>query len=287
MNGSYYPFTHIRASMLPGYVDCPRRAVAKSYRRKFQKLGYELRELPPSVGAAAGTAVHASTAEMDRALWRGEPANVDQAVEAAIVGFNTETGTGCIWDDTTPNQNVAHMQIRKMTMAYTPRMPMTINGEPAVEIGGEFGLQANAGDGWVLTGHPDLIDELRFIRDKKTGSLVRPYHGQLGAYSLLVRSNKICEPAGLGMDYIPRTPKTRDQKPPIITEYPVAICERNAMGIIKKIKADMGEFDSSVNSGRPLGDLESFSANQMSLMCSDKYCPAFSTCFCEMTKGKP
>lgn len=157
--------------MLPGYVDCPRRAVAKSYRRKFQKLGYELRELPPSVGAAAGTAVHASTAEMDRALWRGEPANVDQAVEAAIVGFNTETGTGCVWDDTTPNQNVAHMQIRKMTMAYTPRMPMTINGEPAVEIGGEFGLQANAGDGWVLTGHPDLIDELRFIRDKKPGRL--------------------------------------------------------------------------------------------------------------------
>lgn len=268
---------NIRASMIPSYPDCPRRAVAKSFGKKFVRAGYTFRQLPPSVGAAAGTAVHASTAEMDRAVWRGEKPNVDAAVDMAIAGFMEETSTGCTWDDTTPNANAAQHQIKRMTLAYTPRMPLTINGEPAVEIGGEMGLRANAGDGWFLTGHPDLIDAERFIRDKKTGSVVRPYHGQLGGYSLLVRSNGICEPAGLGMDYIPRTPRTKGQKPPIITEYPVSACERCAMGIIQRIKADMKLFDET-------GDLErAFSANQMSMMCTDKYCPAWGTNFCELS----
>jgi hypothetical protein len=269
---------NIRASMIPSYPDCCRRSAAKSWRKKFTALGYELRELPPSVGAAAGTAVHLSTAEMDRALWRGETANIDQAVELAITKFSKEIETGCIWDETTPNHNVAQIQIRRMTMAYVPRMPFTMaDGQPAVEIGGEMGLRANAGDGWFVTGHPDLIDESRFVRDKKTGALVRPYHGQLGAYSLLVRSNGVCIPAGVGMDYIPRTARTKDQKPMLVTEYPVAACERCAMGVIKKIKADMKLFDES-------GDLEAFSANQMSMMCTSKYCPAFGTDFCELTK---
>jgi hypothetical protein len=252
--------------------------MAKSYRKKFLAAGYHLRELPPSVGAAAGTAVHLSTAEMDLALWRHETANVDAAVEKAITVFMAEIETGAIWDETTPNSNVAQQQIRRMTMAYVPRMPFTMaDNTPAVEIGGEQGLRANAGDGWFLTGHPDLIDVERFVRDKKTGALVRPYHGQLGAYSLLVRSNGICEPAGLGMDYIPRTAKTKDQKPMIVTEYPVAACERNAMGIIHRIKADMKLFDES-------GDIErAFPSNQMSMMCSEKYCPAFGTAFCELT----
>jgi len=277
---------NIRASMLPSYTDCPRRAVAKSFKRRIVKLGYTFRELPPSVGAAAGTAVHLSTAEMDRALWRGEKANVDAAVELAITEFSKEIETGCIWDDTTPNMNAAQSQIRRMTLIYQPRMPLTLNGEPAVEIGGPLGLRANAGDGWYLTGHPDLIDADKFIRDKKTGAVVRPYHSQLGGYSLLVRSNGICEPAGLGMDYIPRTARTKDQKQPILTEYPVAACERAAMGVIKRIKGDMQRFDASVTEDMPMGNLEEFSTNMMSMMCTEKYCPAFGSLFCELSCKK-
>lgn len=270
---------NIRASMLPSYQDCPRRAVAKSYGRKFTELGYELRQLPPSVGAAAGTAVHISTSELDRALWRGEPANIDTAVELAITAFSAEVETGCVWDDTTPNQNTAQQQIRRMTMAYVPRMPLTLtNGQPAVEIGGEEGLKANAGDGWTVTGHPDLIDDLKFVRDKKTGAVVRPYHPQLGGYSLLVRSNGVCVPEGVGMDYIPRTARTKDQKPMLITEYPVAACEHLAVGVIKRIKDDMRLFDET-------GDLDrAFGVNMMSLLCTDKYCCAFGTKFCELSR---
>lgn len=279
---------NIRASMLAGYSDCVRRTVAKSYGRKLEKLGYQLRQLPPSVGAAAGTAVHAATAEMDRALWNGSTINVDAAVELAMKGFYEETAPGCIWDATTPNAHVAEFQIKRMTKIYKPRMPFTMpDGTPAVEIGGKLGLRANAGDGWFLTGHPDLIDVDRFVRDKKTGSVERPYHKQLGGYSLLVRSNKIIEPVGVGMDYIPRVGKTREQPVPIITEYPAAVCERAAMGTIHQIKHDMFLFDSLLED--VAGDIckveleRAFPSNQMSMMCTDKYCPAWGTSFCELT----
>lgn len=276
---------NIRASMLPGYSDCTRRAVAKQFKRKFQKIGYEFRELPPSVGSSVGTAVHASTAALNLALWRGETPNVSQAVEMAMVAMVEELSTGCIWDATTPNMNTAQGQVQRMTEVYVPRMPLTINGEPAVEIGGEMGLTADCGDGWILTGHPDLIDADRLLEDTKTGAVVRPYQGQLGGYSLLVRSNKITELAGVGMRYIPRMAKGKFQTPPVFTGYSVAQCERNAMGTIQRIKSDMLLFDLSITGNRPQGDLElAFPCNQSSMMCSDKYCPARGTDFCELTK---
>lgn len=280
---------NIRASMLPGYSDCTRRAVAKQYRRKFQELGYEFRELPPSVGSSVGTAVHAATAAMNIAVWRGETPNVSAAVESAIVAMVEELSAGAVWDDTTPNMNTAQLQVKRMTEVYQPRMPLTLPDEtPAVELGGENGLTADCGGGWILTGHPDLIDADRCLEDTKTGAVVRPYQGQLGGYSLLVRSNKICELTGLGMRYIPRIGKTKFQTPPIFTGYPVAPCERNAMGTILRIKSDMALFDQSVTDRKPQGDLElAFPCNQSSMMCSDKYCIAKGTSFCELTKVKP
>ena len=273
---------NIRASMLPGYSDCTRRAVAKQYKRQFQKLGFEFRELPPSVGSSVGTAVHVSTAELNKALWRGDKPNIDAAVEMAIVAMVEELSTGAVWDDTTPNLNTAQLQVQRMTQVYTPRMPLTLpNGEPAVELGGEHGLTADCGNGWVLTGHPDLIDTERVLEDTKTGAVVRPYQGQLGGYSLLVRINNITTLTGVGMRYIPRMGKTKHQTPPIFTPYAVAACERNAMGTIKRIMSDMALFDQTQ-------DLEtSFPCNQSSMMCTPKYCPAHGTDFCELTKGKP
>ena len=270
---------NIRASMLPGYNDCTRRAVAKQYKRKFQKLGYEFRELAPSVGSSVGTAVHISTAELDKALWRGEKPNLSVAVDMAVTALVEELSTGCTWDDTTPNMNTAQLQIQRMTECYTPIMPLTVNGEPAVEIGGEMGLQADCGDGWILTGHPDLIDANGFLLDKKTGAKMRPYQGQFGGYSLLVRSNKIIKQlSGVGMLYIARMGKTKHQTPPVLQSYGVALCEREAMGTIHRIKSDMALFDSN-------GDLnKAFPCNQSSMMCTPKYCPAFGTDFCELTK---
>lgn len=269
---------NIRASMLPSYPDCPRRAVAKQYRRKFEKLGYVFRELPPSVGAAAGTAVHTGAEQLLRAKWAGKAITLDQALEPAIAGFQEEIGKGAIWDDTTPNCNTAEQQIRGMIEAYlhgplATEMPLTINDGPAVELE----LKANAGDGWTLTGHVDLVTDKQWVRDTKTGALVRPYHAQLGAYSLLVRSNKILQAVkGSAIDFIKRAGKTKPQPPCAVQTYAVAPCERNAAALIQRIKEDMARFDAT-------GEVNVFMANQMSMMCSIKYCPAYGTEFCELT----
>lgn len=268
---------NIRASMLPSYPDCPRRAVAKQFRKKFEKLGYQFNELPPSVGAAAGTAVHTGAEKLLRAFHAGKTITLDDAIEPAIAGFQEETGKGAIWDDTTPNANVATEQIKRMVAAYSQRllMPATISGEPAVELS----LEADAGNGWKLTGHIDLVTESGWVRDTKTGSLMRPYHAQLGAYSLLVRSNKVLPQVhGAAIDFIKRVGKTKSQPPLVVQEYVVAACERNAMGLIQRVKADMASFDASQ-------DVNSFMCNQMSMMCSNQYCPAFGTDFCELTKS--
>jgi hypothetical protein len=188
-------------------------------------------------------------------------------------GFTEETAPGATWDDTTPNANTAEIQIRRMIEAYPVAMPATVNDEPAVELS----LEADAGDGWKLTGHIDLVTADGWVRDTKTGALVRPYHAQLGAYSLLVRSNRVIPAVnGLAIDFIQRAGKTKHQPPCKEQSYNVAPCERNAMGIISRLKDDMARFDATQNPNE-------FLANQMSMMCTAKWCPCFGTSFCELS----
>lgn len=264
--------------MLPSYPDCPRRSVAKQYRRKFEKLGYQFRELPPSVGAVVGTATHTAAEMLLRAKFEGKTISMDEALAPAFAGFQEETGKGATWDDTSPNANTAQKQIKRQAEAYlygplSRIMPLNVNGVPAVELD----LRADTGDGWELTGHIDLITDAPMIRDTKTGALVRPYHAQLGGYSLLARTNGIVKTAaGLCIDFIQRVGISKVQPPCKTISYPVAQCERNAMGIINRIKQDMAAFDQTQNP-------EVFMANQMSMMCSDKYCPAWGTAFCELS----
>jgi hypothetical protein len=252
--------------------------VAKQYRRKFEKLGYTFRTLPPSVGAAAGTATHTGAEMLLRAKFANKQITLDEALAPAFAGFAEETGKGAIWDDTTPNVNTAQQQISRMVAAYLHGplktiMPLTVNGEPAVELS----LKADCGGGWELTGHIDVVDDTGKPHDTKTGALVRPYHAQLGGYSLLVRSNKIVASVpGLCIDFIQRVGKTKPQPPCVTHDYPVAACERNAMGLVNRMKEDMDRFDQGQN-------VEVFMANPMSMMCSDKYCPAWGTSFCELT----
>lgn len=265
--------------MLPSYPDCARRTAAKQYRKQFVADGYEFRTLPPSVGSAAGTAVHKGAEVALRARWARQRVTADDILQPAFAAFHEETDQSCIWDDTTPNRNVAEQQIRSMIQAYLQGpgksiVPATLpNGEPAIELP----LEANAGDGWILTGTMDICTD-GWVRDLKTGALVRPYHAQLGGYSLLVRSHKIIENIeGCCIDFIKRAGKTKVQPECVTCSYPVVPCQSYALGIIDRIKKDMAKYLAS-------GDLnKAFPANPMSMMCSEKYCPCFGTAFCELS----
>lgn len=280
------PETRIRSSMLPSYPDCARRSAAKTFRRDLERHGFELRSTQPSVGAAAGTAVHTAVESVLLAkIETGELGKLEPAIEQAMAGFDEETEPGCEWDDTTPNRNAAQKQIERMTRAYY-HGPAKEGNPVAVELS----LEADAGDGFLLTGHIDRVDAAEAgleVRDTKTGALVRPYYHQLGAYGLLVRSSpELLAPgtnrnvvSALAIDFIKRCPKTRPQDPAVRNDYGVSVCERAAWSVVQRVKSDLGAF-------RETGDPEVFSANTMSMMCGPKYCPAFGTDFCELTKGK-
>lgn len=260
----------IRCSMLPSYADCPRRAAAKQFRRDIEAAGFELRETQPSVGAAAGTAVHAVAASvLQHKIDTGELGKLDPALDEAMVGFDEETGSGCEWDDTTKNRNDAQRQILRMSRAYYHGVAVSVD-----PLFVELPVEATVGDGWRVTGHIDLVTRGGWVRDLKTGAVKRPYVHQLGGYSLLVRSAKVLpQVAGLGIDFIKRGRLSGTQSEPERMSYPVAVAEAEAWAMIGRIQEDVDRF---VESGDPLV----FLGNPCSMMCSDRYCPAWGTRFC-------
>lgn len=257
----------IRASMLPGYADCARRAAAKQFRRELEEMGYELRQVLPSVGAAAGTAVHAVAATVMQSRIDGKEVPAEQALEQALAGFDEEVSGGCEWDDTTRNRDAAQKQILRMSRAYLAEF----RGLRPKAV--ELPVEANMGDSWRLSGHIDLITEDGWVRDLKTGAVSRPYLQQLGAYSLLVRSQRILEPVGLAVDFIKRCPLRREQDPVVSRGYEVALAEGEAWATVLRIRRDFEAFQGA-------GDVREFACNPSSMMCSERFCPAWGTAFC-------
>lgn len=261
--------TNIRASMLPAYFDCARRAAAKQFRKEIEAAGFKLRETAPSVGAALGTSVHAAAEYLLRhKLQNFTLGNEAHAVDIAFAKFSEETEPGAEWDDTTPNPNVALFQMRRLVGAFADFAQRVT--PKAVELE----LRADAGDGFELTGHVDLLTAVGEVRDLKTGALHRPYESQLGAYSLLARSGGE-DVKAVAIDWIARAPKTKPQPSVQTTTYDLSVSERAAWATIGFIKRDVMKF-------RETRDPWSFAANNMSMMCSNKFCPAHGTSFCDM-----
>ena len=246
----------IRASMLPAWNDCPRRAAAKQYRRQIEAAGFPLRRLLPSIGAAIGTAVHVAVTGWRR-VGRIES---DKAV------FREEIGAGAEWDETTPNLQTAEAQITRMTIAGS-----------AIETGPaeyELPLRASLADGWDLTGTIDLITTDGAIDDLKTGTLIRPYQAQLGAYALLAEANGRAV-TDISTTFVPRVSVKKPQPPAVRHPINLDTAKRAAWHTAQNIMADVGRFSKSDSPWE-------FPANPMSLMCSAKYCPAHGTTFCTL-----
>jgi len=268
--------------MLPAYNDCPRRAVARQFRRKFEKAGFSLKPELPSIGAVVGTTTHSVVEGYYFSRQKLENFNEENSINEAMQALKNEAGKGCIWDDSTPSVETAERQIRRMTRVYIEEL-----GKNLTPIATELSIVAEFEDGWKLSGHIDLLakdkDGKLWLRDLKTGAVSRSYHAQLGAYSLLYRSappegfaDKI---EGAAIDFVKRTPKTRPQDSVKITEYDIALCEQTAWATIHRIKRDMDLFDNKI-------DPMVFPENPMSMLCNKTYCIAHNTDFCPITKEK-
>ena len=263
----------IRCSMLPAYGDCARRTVGRQYPKLLVEHGFELRKTLPSVGAAIGTAVHAAAAAMLRVKRDGPPNPEDQL--DPLASFREEIANGVEWDATTPRLATAEKQIASLIRAYLLRLK---DVEPVL-IEQDFKATVPNCDGWELTGRLDLYTADKVIDDLKTGALPRPYIYQLGGYALLMDANGY-EVRGVGTTFVKRVGITKPQPEPVPAPYDLDTALKCAWAAIQEIRRDVEAF---AETGNPY----TLRANPMSMMCSQKYCPAWGTAFCTVhQKGK-
>jgi hypothetical protein len=258
--------------MLPAWPDCSRRSAARQFKREIEGAGFELRTTLPSIGAAVGTATHHQvTAELRRRI--SQPVDEQPALEI----FRAEIKDGAEWDDTTPNAQAAELQIARMADALIRGGGIT---EHTKTLAVEVSLRADLNDEWELTGHIDHVEEREDVEayvhldDWKTGGIKRPYSSQVGGYVLIAKANGY-KVKSASTTYVPRVKLKKPQPLPERTYEDLPMVERAAWATTRSIMESHRRFAET-------GDPFAFQANPMSLMCSQKYCPAHSTKFCTL-----
>ncbi len=251
----------IRASALPSHADCPRRSIAKLFPEVVEGAGFKLNRTLPSVAASVGTAVHVAIAHLLRQKLAGQTYTPKDAVDAGIEGFVKETADGATWDATTQSLGVAALQISKCTAVFTEQILPAIKPKAI-----EQEYQAAINDDCTLSGHIDCVTEEGTVIDWKTGARPRPYTAQLGGYSLLGKSNGI-NVSGGEVVFIKRAAKSKPQPDPIRQVYDLVEAERAAYSVIQQMQRELKEFQET-------GNAWVIPANNMSMLCSAKYCPA-------------
>ena len=263
----------IRASSLNDFTDCGRRAATKIIPKIIDAAGFKLETLKNGAPALIGTASHkVMEYTLSNKIKTGEIGTFKDAKESALEEWlKISSESELIWDGSTPNNATAEKQIIAIGATYFNMFAPNRN-----PVATEIYFEANAGDGFLLTGHADDLEADGVLRDFKTGANESNYSAQLGAYSLLARSNghKI---NGLGVDWIPRKPAASvmdyHEK-----EYNLNASENVARNILSNIKNSIQNF-------RENGNEWSFMANPSSRLCSAKFCAAYGTDFCDYTKA--
>ena len=270
----------IRCSTLPGYPDCPRRSACKLIRDQIQEAGYELRQLPAGIGAAVGTGSHWAA---DWVIGEFMSGKIEVTPEGDVVNpsplFNTckeigiqkfrdEIADGVIYDGTTSSTRDAERQIDILTRSFlTEVLPMV---KP---LGTEIQRRAQLNDSFELSGRLDC-EEQSGIYDWKYGSKLSIYDSQQGGYSLLRQSIGLTKPDFLRVYHMPRTSVKKQYPGARQINISVNSAERAAYAVTHHIMRDIRNWWAS-------RDPWSFTANPMSMLCSDKYCEAWGTSFCE------
>lgn len=231
------------------------------------EAGYGLREVSSSVGASVGTATHAAVAScLTEKMKSGSLGNQTEDEQVGVASLEENVKMGVSWDQTTPNLSTGAKQVIRMYRAYRFSTAENVNPH-AVERRLEFKTKS----GNMLSGQVDISDE--GVRDLKTGVTARSNGAQYGAYSLLARMSgeavsRIVE------DYIARVDINKDQPFPVEVPYDVRLSERVAAHAIEDVERKYERFIAE-------GENLVFSANPNSVLCGDRFCPAWGTTWCQ------
>lgn len=255
----------IRASSLGRLFDCP---------ASWAATHIEGKRVPSNGKAMLGKAVHASTAVFDQSNIDGAGITIDEAAAAAVDTIR-KPDEDVVWDDDTPQdaEKIALSLHVKYCQLIAPKQNYT-----AVEIQCDHLEISDLG--LILTGTTDRIrdtDGGLAICDLKTGKAAVGSDGnvktaghayQMGVYELLAEHAggvAISAPAQIiGMNTAKTPASQRVGTGEIAGARDVLLGDGESPGILELASK-------LVHSG-------SFYGNPKSMMCHEKYCPAFPTC---------
>ena len=261
--------TILSPSAIPSYNNCARKQAAALFQKEIAEKGFSLRKLQNNIGAAVGTAIHAGVAHLLRAKRDGQPGALKEGPDIALAELDNKLKEEVFFDKTTPTRDQAVEQIKTQLSIYLKSYLPTARPKRIEET-----LTAVMTEDLVLQGTLDYQDEADIIHDSKFGARRPEAQGQLGAYSLLVRSHGD-RVSGLQVDWIKRPGKKLIPSDPVIIKYDVSDSERLAESTIHRMQRDLTEFKNT-------GDPYVFAANPMTYLCSEKFCPAHGTDFCKL-----
>ena len=256
----------IRASALSDLFDCPARFEAKELRHLH---------LPPSGAAQLGTAIHASTGAFDASSLKGKSLSIEDCA-GVLIDVIHKPDEDVAWDDEMGPRDAEDIGLalhRKYCRDVAPTQRYA-----AVEVTCER-LEITDLD-LVLTGTTDRIRRVNDghgIADLKTGKTAVGADGsvrlaghaaQLGVYELLAQEASgiaIREPAQIiGLQTGKTAKAQRIGTAEVGQTRELLVGTPDEPGLLQ-LAADI------VHSGR-------FYGNPRSMLCSQKYCPAFPTC---------
>lgn len=274
----------LRPSSFPSWNDCAGRTAATAHRSLITGSGYELRTPAKHIGAHCGTAVHvaaAYTLKAKLASGGGEIGNESEAVDRAQSALTEAVAAdGAMFDGVTDTIPTAQKQIVRMTRSYRAEVAPQIQPKLVEER-----LTVTIAEGLSLSGRLDALghEESGRLSDLKTGTRQRVNGAQYGTYSILFRSaghqvEKLAE------FYVPRVREHESQPWPVLSYFPVDVCEHQAVDIADDIGKTFTEFFRRLKTGDKPPE-NAFRKNPSSVLCSDRFCPAHGTQFCRAHLG--
>lgn len=256
----------IRPSALPMWPDCERRSIARMAPGLLKDMGFPVTFRPATVGAAIGTGTHAAVAyTLTEKMNSGQLGSKSAAEMAGVDAMKKAIELGVIWDNVTPDLNVGQKQLIRMAAVY--RIKLAPHVQP---VAIERRLEVTTKQGNVVSGQVDITE--KGPTDLKTGVRARMNIGQYGAYSMILRSHGQVSEYVIE-HFVPRTRIDKPQPDPVVEHFSVPLAEQVAGRTIKRIESAVVTF-------KETGDPMTFMANPNSVLCNDRYCPAWGTKFC-------
>ncbi len=232
-------------------------------------FGYSLRYVPTSIGAAVGTGTHAVVAfALKEKMKTGVLAHAHTREEFAMAELDKELEHETLFDPTTRDRNTAQKQVVRQSRVF-----LETTGERIDPVAVEQRLVAKHKTGLVVSGRQDVVvDYPAMLRDLKTGVQSAWNGAQYGGYDKLLDAHALPIHA-ITEDYVKRVRISNPQPPPVEIKYDREVCEQAFERGMASIARDIKEF-------RTTKVATAFTANPFSMLCSDKYCPAWGTDFC-------